>query len=186
VPACPTHAIVAPGVIHNDRCISYLTIELRGPIPRDLRPLVGDWIFGCDLCQDVCPVNRKAPAAAPTAFAAAHGIGARPELAPLLDLLTDEQFRQRFGHTALTRTGRRGLLRNVCVALGNSHDPAAVAPLARALSDAEPLVRGHAAWALGQLGGLAAETALRDRRSSELDPWVLEEIDLALGSEHPA
>lgn len=180
VPACPTGAIVAPGVIHNDRCISYLTIELRGPIPRDLRPLVGDWIFGCDVCQDVCPVNRKAATAAPPAFSPEQGIGSRPDLLPLLDL-GEEEFRQRFRHTPILRAKRRGLLRNVCVALGNLGDPTAVPALRRALDDPEPLVRGHAAWALGRLGTVEARDALRHRQEIEGDPWVREEIALALG-----
>ncbi|HLH72424.1 MAG TPA: tRNA epoxyqueuosine(34) reductase QueG [Chloroflexota bacterium] len=183
IPACPTGAIVAPGVIHSDRCISFLTIELRGPIPRALRPLIGDWIFGCDVCQDVCPVNRKAAVVAPSAFAPEHGVGARPELLPLLGL-SDQEFRQRFGHTPLSRAGRRGLLRNVCVALGNLGDPVAIPALQRALGDPEPLVRGHAAWALGQLAeknpGCQTYSALQERLSRETDGWVREEIALAL------
>ena len=175
VPACPTGAIIAPGVIHNDRCISYLTIELRGPIPRDLRPLIGDWIFGCDICQEVCPVNRKAEPAAPPAFGAAFGVGARPELLPLLSL-SDEEFKQRFAHTPLKRAGRSGLLRNVCVALGNLADPEAVPALAGALGDDDPLVRGHAAWALGQIGGAEARRLLSVQRAREADAWVIEEV----------
>ncbi len=179
-PACPTNAIVRPGVVDNDRCISYLTIELRGPIPRDLRPAIGDWIFGCDLCQEACPVNRKAETAAPPAYWPSEGIGARPALLPLLRL-SEEEFRTRFRSTPLTRAGRRGLLRNVCVALGNLGDPTSVPALAEALGDDEPLVRGHAAWALGRIGGDEARRALTDRRSLESDRWVREEIDLALG-----
>jgi len=178
IPACPTGAIVAPGVIHNDRCISFLTIELRGPIPRDLRPLIGDWIFGCDICQEVCPVNRKAEPAAPPAFGAKFGIGARPELLPLLDL-SDDEFARRFGHTPLKRTGRSGLLRNVCVALGNRADPLAIPALSRALQDGDWLVRGHAAWALGQIGGPEANRLLAERLPREDDAWVREEITLA-------
>ncbi|HUX86313.1 MAG TPA: tRNA epoxyqueuosine(34) reductase QueG [Chloroflexota bacterium] len=183
MPACPTGAIIAPGVIHNDRCISYLTIELRGPIPRALRPLIGDWIFGCDLCQEVCTVNRHAAVAAPPAFAPERGAGARPELLPLLEL-DDSGFRQRFGDTPLNRTGRRGLLRNVCVALGNLGDPSANPALMRALSDPEPLVRGHAAWALARLtpvgSPLAVRTALLARLGVEIDAWVQDEITMAL------
>jgi epoxyqueuosine reductase len=180
-PACPTGAIVAPGVVDNDRCIAFLTIELRGPIPRELRPAIGDWVFGCDLCQEVCPVNRKAPAAAPVAFAASEGIGARPALVPLLTL-TEEEFRARFGHTALTRTGRSGLRRNVCVALGNSGDRSTIPSLIAVLGDDDSLVRGHAAWALGRLGGVEACAALIGRRSLESDERVVEEIDQALES----
>ncbi len=178
-PACPTGAIIAPGVVDNDRCISFLTIELRGPIPRHLRPQIGDWIFGCDLCQEVCPVNRKAPAAAPPAFQPDQGIGARPELLPLLDL-TDDEFRRRFAGTPVLRAKRSGLLRNVCVALGNLGDRQAIPALIRALADGEPLVRGHAAWALGRLGGMRARAALENRLPDEADPWAREEIELAL------
>ncbi|HLZ07838.1 MAG TPA: tRNA epoxyqueuosine(34) reductase QueG, partial [Chloroflexota bacterium] len=179
MPACPTGAIIAPGVIDNDRCISYLTIELRGPIPRDLRPLVGDWIFGCDICQEVCPVNRKAPTAAPPGFHADQGIGPSPNLITLLQI-DQAEFKRRFGQTPLTRAGRRGLRRNVCVALGNSGDRSAIPALIQALDDDETLVRGHAAWALGRLGGETARTALRDRLTREADEWVIEEIGLAL------
>lgn len=179
MPACPTGAIIAPGVIHSDRCISHLTIELRGPIPRDLRPLIGDWIFGCDICQEVCPVNRKAAPAAPAAFQADQGIGARPSLVDLLDL-TDDAFRERFRHTPIKRGGRRCLLRNVCVALGNQGDASAVPALLRALNDAEPLIRGHAAWALGRLATPEARRGLEERSADEPDDWVREEISLAL------
>jgi len=179
IPACPTGAIVAPGVIDNDRCIAFLTIELRGPIPRDLRPLIGDWVFGCDICQEVCPVNRKAAPAAPPAFQPSEGIGAQPDLLPLL-ALSEAEFRARFRHTALMRAGRRGLLRNVCVALGNLGDASAIPALGRALDDAEPLVRGHAAWALGRIGGEAARRRLVERQAVETDPWVGDEIDTAL------
>jgi epoxyqueuosine reductase len=179
MPACPTGAIVAPGVVDNDRCIAFLTIELRGAIPRELRPAIGDWVFGCDICQEVCPVNRKAPAAASAAFSASEGIGPRPALLPLLDI-SEHQFRTRFGHTAVSRAGRSGLRRNVCVALGNLGDPSAIPALIDALDDADPLVRGHAAWALGRLGGEATRVALLARREWEQDVAVVDEIDQAL------
>lgn len=168
--ACPTGAFVAPYILDARRCISYLTIELKGPIPRELRPLVGNWIFGCDLCQEVCPWNRKAPPLLP------------PPAEDLIALLglTPDAFRARFRHTPVYRTKRRGLLRNVCVALGNSGRVEAVAPLAHALSHEEPLVRGHAAWALGRLGDLLAVEALRGRLRLEADPWVCEELELAV------
>lgn len=178
--ACPTGAFVAPYVLDARRCISYLTIELRGPIPRELRPLVGDWIFGCDVCQEVCPWNRKAPQATESRFAARPGWQA-PELIPLLRL-TQEAFSKRFRGSAMKRTKRRGLLRNVCVALGNLGDPAAVPALVEALHDGEPLVRGHAAWALGRIGGLEAQSALAAVLECEEDGWVREEIDLALAA----
>jgi epoxyqueuosine reductase len=177
MPACPTGAIVAPYVIDNTRCISYLTIEHRGAIPRELRPQMRDWVFGCDLCQEVCPVNRHAQPSGEAAFG-------RKDLA-LLDLvgllrMTEGEFRARFRGTPILRAKRVGLQRNACVALGNRRDPAAAAALARALREAEPLVRSHAAWALGEIGGDDARAALAQAREREADPEVLAEIGLAL------
>ena len=142
---------LAPYVIDNRKCISFLTIELRGPIPRELRPLVADWVFGCDICQDVCPVNRDAERGIEPAFEQRHDFGA-PALLPLLEL-DDDAFRERFRNSPVKRAKRIGLQRNVCVALGNIGDRSAVPSLARSLTRAEPLVRSHAAWALGRIGG---------------------------------
>lgn len=172
IDACPTGAILAPYVVDNNRCISFLTIELRGAIPRELRSKMGGWIFGCDVCQDVCPVNGQAQRVDHTEFRFQGTL----DLASLLDL-DDDQFRRRFRGTPVLRAKRRGLLRNVCVALGNSGDATAVPALTRALDDAEPLIRGHAAWALGRLG---AREPLALARGSEDDPYVREEIELAL------
>jgi epoxyqueuosine reductase len=177
---CPTGAFLGPHVLDARRCISYLTIELRGPIPRDLRPLVGNWIFGCDLCQEVCPWNRKSASATEERFTPRANLRA-PELIPLLEL-TPEGYHDMFRNSAVKRAKRSGLLRNVCVALGNSGDPSAVTSLIRALRHEEPLVRGHAAWALGRLGGEAAAAALRSALSAEEDAWVHEELTEALGS----
>jgi len=181
MPACPTGAIVAPGVIDNDRCISYLTIELRGPIPRELRPLVGNWIFGCDLCQDVCPVNARRPPPDHAAFRPRPAVGASPALIPLL-ALSEEQFRERFRGSPIRRAKWAGLRRNVCVALGNLGDPVAVPALVDALHGEPALVRGHAAWALGRIGGPDARAALLARGPIEPDAWVGEEIALALAA----
>ena len=175
---CPTGAIVAPYVIDNRRCISFLTIELRGPIPRELRPLVGDWVFGCDICQDVCPVNRKAQLSLEPAFRQRHDFAA-PELIPLLEL-DDEGFRERFRNSPIKRAKRVGLQRNVCVALGNIGDVSAVPALAQALQGADALVRGHAAWALGRIGGREAAEALKSAIPGEEDAQVLQEIETAL------
>jgi epoxyqueuosine reductase len=175
---CPTGAIVAPFVIDNTRCISFLTIELRGSIPRELRPLVGDWVFGCDICQDVCPVNRKAAPGLEPAFQQRHDFGA-PALLPLLEL-DDDGFRARFRNSAIKRAKRVGLQRNVCVALGNIGDLAAVPALAGALSAPDAVVREHAAWALGRLGGNRAGQALRDALEGEIDEAVRTEITLSL------
>ncbi|HYB74690.1 MAG TPA: tRNA epoxyqueuosine(34) reductase QueG [Candidatus Sulfotelmatobacter sp.] len=178
--ACPTGAFLGPYVLDARRCISYLTIELKGAIPRELRPLVGAHVFGCDICQDVCPYNAKNKAfAAEPAFDPRPGLRA-PELIPLLGL-TEAEFRRRFAGSPLTRPKRRGFLRNVCVALGNLKDPQAVPALARALrEDAEPLVRGHAAWALGRIGTPEALQALEEASRREADAAVRSELAEAL------
>ncbi len=180
---CPTGAIVAPYVVDNSRCISYLTIENRGAIPRELRPLIQDWVFGCDICQDVCPVNRKArQPAQPVRFAGAvssHGPVGQMDLVELLRMSEDE-FRQRFAGTSIMRAKWEGMLRNACVVLGNTADDNAVAVLSVALETSEPLVRGHAAWALGRIGGDQATAVLVKAATYETDAGVLEEIKLAL------
>jgi len=177
---CPTGALVEPGVLDNRRCISFWTIEHRGVIPLDIRPLIGDWIFGCDLCQEICPVNAR-PATPDRQALEAFGpmIEARPRLEELL-ALDEDGFRARFRNSAVWRTRRSGLLRNVCVALGNIADRDSVRSLATALNDAEPLVRGHAAWALGRLGGAAARAQLELALTRETDAWVRDECAQAL------
>lgn len=196
--ACPTGALPAPYMLDNRRCISYLTIELRESIPLELRPLLGNLIFGCDICQQVCPVNLvaerrlglRATGSAHTrpltfrphpAFRPRPATGSSPELIPLLKL-TEEEFRERFRGSPIKRTKRRGLLRNVCVALGNSGDRAAVPALCEALHHEEVLVRGHAAWALGQLGGAQARQALEEKLTGESDAQVQQEIRCALAT----
>jgi epoxyqueuosine reductase len=176
--ACPTGAFVAPYVLDARRCISYLTIELKGPIPRELRPMVGTWVFGCDVCQEVCPWNRRAPTTGERAFAPRPGWSA-PELLPLLRI-TPAEFAAQFRRSPVKRAKRRGLVRNVCVALGNLRDPSALTGLCDALGHDEALARGHAAWALGRLGGGVARQALGDSLRTETDPWVREEVELAL------
>jgi epoxyqueuosine reductase len=147
--ACPTQAITAPFQLDARRCISYLTIELKGPIPEELRPAIGDRIFGCDDCLAVCPWNRFAQTGR---LLRPH---ARPDLTEpaLLELLQldDAQFKRRFAGTPLLRSKRRGLLRNVCVALGNVGTAAVLPALARAAADPEPLIAEHARWAAAQI-----------------------------------
>ncbi len=177
IPACPTGAIVEPYVLNATRCISYLTIECRGPIPRSLRPLVGDWVFGCDLCQEACPVNVdvqrvNGQVLKRTGFSAL-------ELEPLLSM-PQEEFTARFRGTPLTRAKLAGLQRNACVALGNIGDRQALPVLSEALRSDEPLVRGHAAWALGRIGGEQAVHLLRQALTEETTPEAREEIEVAL------
>jgi epoxyqueuosine reductase len=168
---CPTNALADGYLMEPRACISYLTIENRGPIPVELRPKLGAWVFGCDICQQVCPWNDG------------HHANALEDLAPSLPelmVLDDEGFRRRYGKSAVRRAKRRGLLRNVAVALGNSGNPAAVAPLARALeSEPEALVRAHAAWALGRLGTGAARSALEHQLRCEPDSEVSRELRAA-------
>jgi epoxyqueuosine reductase len=177
--ACPTGAIVEPYVLDARRCVSYLTIEWRGPIPRPLRPLIGNRIFGCDDCQDVCPWNRFAKAASDMSFSAREN-NCRPDLAPLVRI-TPGEFKKRFKDSPVLRATRDGFVRNVVVALGNSGAIEAVPVLEEALRDASPLVRGHAAWALGRLANESTAPILRKALSKEVDPSVGEEINLALG-----
>jgi epoxyqueuosine reductase len=183
VGACPTGALLGrdeSGAPRMDarRCISYLTIELKGPIPRELRPLIGNRIYGCDICQEVCPWNRFAEPAGEEAFLAREGLDG-PSLIEWMTT-SQEEFSRKFKGSPIKRAKRRGLLRNVAVALGNWGSPEAVPALAAALGDEEPLVRGHAAWALGRIGTAGAVQALTGRIEVESDEWVREELELGL------
>lgn len=176
---CPTQALKSGYVLDARLCISYLTIEHRGSIPRELRSKLGNWIFGCDVCQEVCPWNaRRARRCQQPPTEALL-----PYLPDLLRL-DEEEFRWRFRHTAMARARRPGLARNVAVALGNTHNPAAVPALSAALrSDPTPLVRAHAAWALGQIGDAAARRALDAAHGAEPDAEVRREIAAAEGAQ---
>ena len=176
--ACPTAAFVGPYVLDARRCISYLTIELKGWIPRHLRPLIGNHIFGCDICQEVCPYNAKAEPTGERAFAPRPGLHG-PDLIPLLRL-SEEEFRRRFPGSPVLRAKRRGFVRNVAVALGNVRSHEALPALVQALDDPEPLIRGHVAWALGRIGSLRARDALEDRLRREDDREVRTEIEQAI------
>jgi len=179
IDACPTKAIVAPYVVDARLCISYLTIELRGAIPIELRPLIGTRIFGCDDCQDVCPWNRFAQPSLEKAFYPDEHNRA-PVLIHLMRM-TESEFRQRFRNSAVRRAKYTGFLRNVAVALGNSGDPAAVPVLSDALlRHPEPLVRAHVAWALGEIGGECSWDTLKKANEVEINSAVLEEVQMAL------
>jgi epoxyqueuosine reductase len=185
VEACPTGALKgrdvngAP-VIDARLCISYLTIESRGPIPRELRAAIGNRIYGCDICQEVCPWNGEKF----VQLTSERAYRAHPdrESPPLVDLMQmDDAAWDAFSlGSAMRRAGRAGFLRNVAVALGNWGAAEAVPALAHALSDSSPLVRGHAAWALGRVGTESARASLGLRAELEEDPWVREEIALAV------
>ncbi|MGI9455853.1 MAG: tRNA epoxyqueuosine(34) reductase QueG [Aeoliella sp.] len=175
---CPTGAFPQPYVLDATKCISYLTIEHKSAIPTDLRPGMGDWLFGCDLCQEVCPWNNRAPESSEPSFLP------KPETNPLdlasLFSLTDEEFRRRFRHTPLWRPKRRGLLRNAAIVLGNWVAPQALPALILGLNDEEPLVRGASAWALGQYATTESQLALRERLMREELVEIQREIELAL------
>lgn len=176
--ACPTDAFVEPRVLDASRCLSYLTIELKELPPAELRDSVGEWLFGCDVCQEVCPWNRFAPPAEEPAFEPLAGTNPI-DLAPLF-AMDDDAFRGRFRKTPLWRPRRRGVLRNAALVLGATRPPDAVEPLSLGLNDPEELVRGASAWALGRIRGTEALGLLRDRRDQETDPGVLNEIESAL------
>ena len=176
--ACPTDAFPQPYVLDATRCISYLTIELRDHIPTQLRRGMGDWVFGCDICQDVCPWNSDTPAS--------HEAGLQP-LDPLNPLalhelfeLDDESFRARFRRSPLWRSKRRGILRNAAIVLGNQGSIESLQPLCQGLLDEEPLVRAASAWALGQLAIPLAKEALSRQLDVEPDAHVEAEIQQAL------
>lgn len=160
--ACPTNAITAPFELDARKCISYLTIELKGPIPLELRPAIGNRIYGCDDCLAACPWNRFAQEGR-LMQSHARGELAQPDLIGLL-ALDDAGFKTRFAGTPLLRAKRRGLLRNVCVALGNTGDVSALPALQKAAADPEPLIAEHARWALERI---SQPTAARPPSAAE-------------------
>ena len=178
IQACPTHCILTDRTLDASRCISYQTIENKGIIPRQIRSQLGNWVYGCDVCQQVCPWNHFSSAENEPSFNPRPGV---PE--PLLreELhLTPEGFRSKFKNSPVKRAKRAGYLRNVAVVLGNQQDPMALADLAWTLeNEPEPLVRAHAAWAIGEIGGSAAKTILDKFARIEADPLVSGEIDQA-------
>ena len=178
IEACPTDAIIEPNLLDSRRCISYLTIELKESIPKTLRPEIGNWIFGCDICQEVCPWNSKAVSTTETGFQPRDG-NLTPKLLSLVGM-TQEEFSRRFKGSPIKRAKRRGFLRNVLVAIGNWGTQRAVPALKDALADDEPLVRSHAAWALGRIGGDAAKRTLQKRLTVETEQDVITEIQEAL------
>jgi epoxyqueuosine reductase len=180
IEACPTDAFVEPGSLDATKCISYLTIEHRSPIPLELRSQMSDWILGCDVCQDVCPWNRKAAVSEQEFFQPDDSL--RPLDLHELFRMDDTQFRARFRKTPLWRPKRRGILRNAAIALGNNPSAKGLESLSLGLNDGEPLVRGACAWAIAQHSD-SWERKLRlltDRLESEQEPMVIDEIETAI------
>ncbi len=175
---CPTGAILEDGAVDARRCISDLT-QTKGPIPIELRKAIGNRLWGCDVCQTICPVNERKATRVHPEFAPLGHIGTAMDLPSVL-AMTKSQFRSWFGPTAMAWRGKAVLQRNAAVALGNSRDQRAVPYLVAALRDRKPLVRGHAAWALGELGGSQARRALESLLAVEADGWVRQEAEQAL------
>ncbi len=176
--ACPTGALPEPYRLDSNRCISYWTIEHRGPLPPEARRLVGGWVFGCDVCQEVCPWNAE------PAVVVHPEMELSPErgeltLARLLNL-PREEYVERFRGSPMKRAKLSGLQRNAAVAMGNRLEPRYVEPLGVALREAETTVRGHAAWALGRIGSPEARRVLEEARTGEWDEGVRAEIEASL------
>jgi epoxyqueuosine reductase len=181
---CPTDALREPYRLDARACIAYHTIENRGWIPRDIRSRMGAWLFGCDECQDACPFNARAKETRWPEFGASHGAGPWVPLAEVLDLHTPESFKARFKGTPLLRAKRAGLVRNACVAAANARAESLAPQLEDCLgSDADPVVRGHAAWALGQFPGRRTRAALENALAREETPEVRHEITAALSGD---
>ena len=176
--SCPTRCILPDRTLDARSCISYLTIENKAEIPIGLREQMGEWLFGCDVCQQVCPWNRFAPEKGDANFAAR--IGRPPENLSDELLLSAEAFNRKFKGSPVKRTKRRGYLRNTAVVLGNRQMQADVTSLAAGMGDPEALVRQHAAWALGSTGGVEARTILQGALDRESEPAVISEIRAAM------
>ena len=170
---CPTDAIIAPYVLDSKRCISYLTIELKGVIPFEFRKAIGNRIYGCDDCQIVCPWNSYAVRTDEPDFQQ------KQDTLKLIDLIqiNQEMFSRRFKGSPIKRIKRRGLLRNVAVALGNSGNKQAIPILLKVLDDEEPLIRAHVVWALGELAGPEVLPAIREKLNNESEKIVLAELE---------
>jgi epoxyqueuosine reductase len=179
--ACPTGALAEPYRLDSNRCISYWTIEHRGSLPVEARRMVGGWVFGCDVCQEVCPWNAEPAGAAHPEMELPPERG-ELTLARLLGL-PREEYVERFRGSPMKRAKLEGLQRNAAVAMGNRRESRYVLPLAEALRMGEPPVRGHAAWALGRIGGEEARMVLESALAAERDEGVLEEIRAALASD---
>lgn len=181
VEECPTDAIREPYVVDSGRCISYLTIENKGEIPAELREDVGNNIFGCDICQDVCPWNRKAETGDESCYPWEGNYA--PDLGKLADM-SDEDFRNHFRKSPVKRAKRKGLMRNVLVAMGNSGNLNYVKKVENCLYDEEPLVRSHAAWAIWKLRGDSCLGLLSGMLSTEENYMVIAEINRILNLEN--
>lgn len=180
--SCPTGALDENYKIDARLCIAYLTIEHKGIIPRELRPKMKNWIFGCDDCITVCPFTSKSKSTDWPELTAASGTGPEMKIEEIFSLQSNREYEDKFKNSPVLRASRKQLLRNACVVLGNSGDLRAVPLLEKGLNDASWLVRAHAAWALGRLGGEQARGLLERALVYEAEEAVLEEVKEALNS----
>ncbi len=179
---CPTGALNQDYEMDARLCIAYLTIEHKGVIPRELRPQIKDWVFGCDECLEVCPFTSKSKITGWPEFQPSSGAGPDLNLDSLFEIRSNAEYEKKFSGTALLRAGRKQMLRNACVVLGNSGRPEAIPYLKKGLADPAWLVRLHAAWALGRLATPETLALLREVLENEEDPRVREEVLSALKS----
>jgi epoxyqueuosine reductase len=181
IDACPTSCISIDRTIDARLCISYLTIEHKDFVPHELREKIGDWLFGCDICQQVCPWNRFSLPTKDPAFQTRSFLKP-PDIDSFLNL-TPGSWVEPLRDSPLLRPRRRGLVRNAAIVAGNRRDPTAIPHLIELLlHDREYLIRGHVAWALGQIGGTSAMVALKEAKQSETDSIILTEIEAALSN----
>lgn len=177
---CPTGALDQDYRMDARRCISYLTIEYKGIIPIEMRPFIKDWIFGCDECLTVCPFTTKQKETQWEELKPQAGSGMWMDFDRLFRVKSNREYEKAFQGTSLLRAGRKQMMRNACIVLGNSGRQEAFPYLLQALSDPSPLVRRHAAWGLGRIGGIQGEQALSKHFKLDTDAGVLEEIEMAL------
>lgn len=177
---CPTGALDQDYKIDARLCIAYLTIEHKGIIPRELRPKIKDWIFGCDECMAICPFTSKQQETSWTEFHSDQGPGTKLMMDQLFNLSSNREYEKKFAGTAVLRAGLKQMLRNACIVLGNSGSPEALPYLKKAIRHASALVRLHAAWALGQIVGKEAKALLEETLRNEKDLEVISEINRVL------
>jgi epoxyqueuosine reductase len=175
--ACPTDAFEGPYKLNAGKCIAYLTIENKGPIPRGMRAALGDWLFGCDKCQDVCPYNARAKQTRWPELEAARGVGAWVDVKDIFSIPDQPSFKKKWGTTPLSRAKRRGLVRNACVVAGNSQDESLIPSIKNLIHDAEPLIRQHALWAYTKLAPRIAKAAVEAALKDDADAGVKKECE---------
>lgn len=178
--SCPTDAFDGPYKLKSEKCISYLTIENKGWIPENMREAMGEWVYGCDVCQDICPFNARAKETIWPEFQPDKGVGAWMSLRDILNCPDQATFKKMWGHTPLSRAKRKGLVRNACVAAGNSGDETLVPVLDKLLNDEEPLIRGHAVWALEKLGSNGIRVRIERMAQNDPDEQVRQECNTLL------